>query len=168
MAAHEGAAAFGRWECSQAKKLLQEDLESGRVPLESNYMKPKDVYNLRPEYQATDYSKFAGRLRSLRKILLDRKERAVSDTEAYNHDRLLYPKPTHNERGEPRWEGSAASLFLDADIDEYLEGNATPQELYASRDEYQEYSLKVFSDKIQQVLRTRRFNADYGWRRNER
>ncbi|GKY91872.1 hypothetical protein MPSEU_000158800 [Mayamaea pseudoterrestris] len=41
-----------------------------------------------------------------------------------------------NHKGEPRWDGSAASAFLSADFDEYIAQQRKPIELYMSRDEY--------------------------------
>ena len=156
------------WSKSAARMLLQRDLERGIVSLNTRIMRPKVVYDMRPEYQVIDYTKFVERLRAMRKQLAASKGRALSDSDAFAHDRAMYPEPTHNHKGEPRWEGSIAQALLKDEIYMVLELGVKPQQLYLSRSEYQQYGLKAFRDKIYQMDRTRKFLADYGGRKGRK
>ena len=106
------------WQYSYAKKLLTEDLLSGKIPLDSESMTPQEAYLQRPEYADSDpnYKRFPNRLRALREQLLAKNDRADADREAFLHDRKLHPKPARNHRGELRWEGSEAERLLRLDI----------------------------------------------------
>ena len=46
------------------------------------------------------------------KLIDERKKAAASDAEALARDLELFPPPEYNQRGEPRWEGSAAHKLL--------------------------------------------------------
>lgn len=62
--------------------------------------------------------------------LLDKDGLAEDDHAAMVHDRLLFPAPTHNHRGEPRWAGSEAETCLKLDIDEQKHEMIVPLQLY--------------------------------------
>ena len=93
------------WKNSKAKNLLEEDLISGAIPLDSDDMKLMDVYHQRPEFSHFVYAHFRDRLRDLRRQIKDKNDRATSDSAALAHGQQIYPKATHNHRGEPPWEG---------------------------------------------------------------
>jgi hypothetical protein len=146
------------WKDSEAKKLLEKDLISGLIPLNSDDMKPGIVYFQRPEFAEFEYGRFRDRLRDLRRQLIELKARASSDSAAYACDREIYPKTTHNNRGEPRWEGSEAERLLRMDMDHDAHKNVTPKELYRSRQEfYNNYPLTVFRKHIDQEERRRKY-----------
>jgi hypothetical protein len=52
------------WHTSEAKKLLENDLTSGKIPLHNGTdgMEPKDVYLQRPEFAEFTYEYFRDRL----------------------------------------------------------------------------------------------------------
>jgi hypothetical protein len=75
---------------------------------------------------------------------------ASSDSAALAHDRHIYPKKTHNHRGEPRWEGSEAERLLKLDIDKGKNKSLKPIDIHHSRNEYKMYSLTVFWKHIDQ------------------
>lgn len=56
-----------KWQNSAARKLLEDDLINGVIPLESSEdgMSPKDVYLQRPEFAEFSYEYFRDRLRVL-------------------------------------------------------------------------------------------------------
>jgi hypothetical protein len=149
-----------KWASSQAKKLLQEDLLRGNIPLYSHGvdgMDPKTVFGQRPEFAEFPYEQFRGRLLALRKQIRDKKERARSDCIAVVHDQLLNPKSTHNQVGMPRWSGSEADRLLRQDLDEGKHTLMSPMMLYESREEYFEnYSLNIFRSHLNQECRRRR------------
>ena len=107
------------WKNSKGKELLLKGLRDGSIPLDGKDMPPKEVYTLRPEFaDYGGYKNFPSRLRSARKTIIEKNDRASSDLAAFTHDRLLYPEAPHNYRGEPRWDGSDAERLLKQDIDD--------------------------------------------------
>ena len=151
-----------KWRNSKARYLLEQDLVSGAIPLESSEMKPCDVYMQRHEFSSFDYQHFRDRLRELRKNILAQKDRAISDCEAFIHDRQMYPKPDENHRGDPRWEGSEAERLLRLDMDAGLHNIMKPKDLYQTRVEYNNnYPLFVFRKHIYQEEQRRKFLAHY-------
>jgi len=145
------------WSCSLAKKLLEDDLNSGAIPDE---MDPKEVYVQRAEFSEFPYDRFRSNLRALRKNILQKKSNSVADYDSLVHDRKLYPKPSRNCRGEPRWEGSVAEIKLREDVLQGKHQEMCPKELYYSREEYySSYPLGVFRKHIDQEKRRLKFIA---------
>ena len=79
------------------------------------------------------------------------------DSQAYAHDRQLFPHPTQSKNGTPRWKGSEAEQLLKLDITANLYAQHTPQEMYQSRRQYQQFTLKVFRGHIHQEIKRRKF-----------
>jgi hypothetical protein len=112
------SAAKKNWKYSVARKLLEEDLCSGKIPLDADAMKPQDVYLQRPEFaEFCEYKDFPRRLRELRKQISQKKGRAMMASAAISHDRRIYPKELVNVAGAVRWEGSEAERLLKLDMD---------------------------------------------------
>ena len=156
------------WKSSMAKKILERDLISGAIPLDAKLMKPKEVYQRHPEFSDFAYDRFPSRLRDLRRQITDKSTSATLDQAALAHDRQLYPKATHNHRGEPRWEGSEAEQLLRLDMDAGKHKIMKPQELYNSRKEFSNnYPLKVFQKHIDQEERRRKMLAYYATKKNK-
>ena len=103
--------------------------------------------------------KLSARIARLRTRVIDRNERAARDANALAHDLPLFPRPTHNHRKEPRWQGSKAQSSLHVDIDAGLHRTMEPRDLYKTRPEYQQFLLKTFRDHIYQEVRTRKLGA---------
>jgi hypothetical protein len=154
------------WRNSTAQSILRGYLQSGEIPLDGS-MKPKEVWDVfcvpHPEFVGFVYkNKFANRLRYMRKQLVDKDGLADDDNAALVHDRLLFPAPTHNHRGEPRWPGSEAERFLKLDIDACKHEMMAPLQLHGTRAEYYEnYPLAVFRKHIHQEVRLRKFILQY-------
>jgi hypothetical protein len=143
------------WEKSPAKKLLANDIISGTVP---DTMHWGEVFGKRPEYQATARRLFANRLKSLREQINRAKGIAANEETALAHDRSLFPVPTHNYRGEPRWEGSEAERLLKEDVGNGLHKTMEPRQLYQTRPQYHNnYPLEVFRGHIYQEVRFVKF-----------
>jgi hypothetical protein len=149
-----------KWQGSQARKLLVDDLVSGHVPIKSKGdggMKPQDVYNMRSEFREFPYDKFRDHLRCLRRQICEKKEAALSDSAALANDETIHPKKLKNHRGELRWEGSMAQQLLRLDMDDGKHQIMKPENLYNSRFEYLEQcSLGTFREHIYQEMRRRR------------
>lgn len=145
------------WHTSEAKKLLENDLISGTIPLHNGDggMEPKDVYLQRPEeFAEFTYEYFRDRLRAIRNQISEKKSLASTDSIALSNDRRIHPKSTHNSWGEPRWDGSIAEQLLKLDVSEGRHMTMKPQDLYQSRPEYcNNYPLSVLRKHIDQEVR---------------
>lgn len=142
------------WLHSEGRKILFEDLRTGKIPLDYRQMSSADAFQLHPEFAEHDgANKFPGRLSRARTNVKNKKGVGETEMALLAADRLVCPKPTHNHRGEPRWEGSAAEAFLKQDVKKNKHELMTPKEFYNSRPEYKAWSLKVIRKHIQQEVR---------------
>lgn len=144
------------WQDSMAKKLLEKDIDEGKV---TSNMLPSEVYEMHPEYKQYDKKNFGSNLRNLRKSIGKEKERAAFDRAAFLHDRRIHPPAAVTSRGYPRWCGSAAERLLIEDIDNGRHEGIRPERLYRSKSEYQAFPLNVFRDHIYQETRDRKTRA---------
>ena len=145
------------WKDSRARRLLEEDLISGEIPLDPEEMDARTAYY--PEFADHTYEQFRDRLRDARARGLKDKSHAISDEAVMEQDGLLYPKRTHNDRGVPRWDGSDAQRLLKQDFNE---GNhlVEPKVLHQSREEYKKFPLQVFRGHIDQEKRLRKWFSE--------
>lgn len=76
---------------------------------------------------------------------------------ALQHDRLLHPKKTHNQRGEKIFYWSEAMDLLKQDVADKKHLTMTPSQLRLSRpNEYGQFSLHIFDRRIRQAIRKER------------
>jgi hypothetical protein len=151
------------WKNSIAKKLLEEDLRSGKIPLDGNAMKPKEVYEERPEFaEFCEYKHFPRRLRELHQQISRKNDRALTAADAVAHDRKIYSEEDSKQTGKARWEGSEAERLLRLDMDAGKHEVMAPHLLYEERLEYREFPLDVFRGHIYQEQRSRKFRRQYG------
>ena len=144
-----------KWLNSDAKFFLREDIITGAVP---ESMEPKNVYQMRPEYGEFKYENFRANLIHLREAVAASRVRMQADCEAYGHDRSLLSALRNLEDGDQRciqWVESEAKTLLKRDIDDNKHLLLKPCDLYATREEYQAFTLKVFRKHIYQELDTR-------------
>jgi len=83
--------------------------------------------------------------------------------EAYENFMARHPRPTHNNRGEPRWAGSEAEKCLKQDMQEgkHFKSNGdrlTPAEFRCLRPVYQEYLLSTIRSHIDQEIRLKNYH----------
>jgi hypothetical protein len=92
------------WQESEAGTLLETDLISGEIPLQSGKsgMSPQDVYLQRPEFTEFSYEYFRDRLQTLRAQVRETVRIAKFDSMAILNDRTIYPTSAHNHHGEPQ------------------------------------------------------------------
>jgi hypothetical protein len=150
------------WGSSEAKDLLEKDLRSGRIPLDSSKeWTPRRVYNMpdRPQFRLFEYKRFVGNLRNLRTRIKELSQDATVAALALAHDRLIHPVAAlnHQQGGAYRWDGSSAQKWLNADIDEGKHETMQPKKLWATREEYKQFDKGVFAKHIYQEVRTRKF-----------
>jgi hypothetical protein len=156
-----------KWKHSAAKALLYKDILEGRLPMIRQNGDPTyDIllatsYAHLPAFQVEDHGapgKFGNRLRSLRKQITDKHDRAQVDSDALDNDRQLFPKVFGNDagRGYPKWGPSLAKQLLKADVDAGLHETMKPADLQQSRPEYQPFPPKVFRNHIYQEIKSRK------------
>jgi hypothetical protein len=140
------------WQNSQAKMILRQVILDGEVV---DSMKPKKVFEMRPEYTAYKLANFRSNLKTLRDSIKVEHAKADYDSAALAHDLRIRPLPAQTSWGYPRWDGSDAEQFLKEDIDEGLTDSHKPSELHKTRPEYQDFPLTIFRKHINQELRSR-------------
>jgi len=159
------------WRHSFAKEQLVRDLTLGEIPLDAKNMGPLEVYNLphRPYFRDYVYNNFRTNLNSLRKLILEKQQHAVSDSEALDRDLKMFPRPQHNHRFEPRWEGSAAqeSLIFDVGTAAKEGKRLTVKDIYDTRDEYQDFMRRTIQKHIYQEESAIKFLVYVDWKKKE-
>lgn len=142
------------WRNSWAKEILREAIMVGDIKEEHTY---DEIYQWHPEITFTDRAKLPARVRALRAQVTGDTSSAESDALALEHDRKLYPIPSHNYRGEPRWDGSDAQRMLKADIVAGVHLSMTPVQFYVSRPVYEAYSSDVIRQHIYQEVKYQKY-----------
>lgn len=142
------------WRKSDAKRLLAQDIINGDI---DGDMEWEDVFSWRPEFASTSRRLFKSRFASLLTQISSARVRSITDKAALEHDRKLFPIKTHNHRGEPRWDGSAAQSWLRVDVENGEHKRVAPRILHESREAYKVYPLKVFREHVHQEVRFQKF-----------
>jgi predicted O-linked N-acetylglucosamine transferase (SPINDLY family) len=102
-----------KWETSKAKELLEKDLLSGWISLQTaKAWTAKIVYNLpdRPQFRLYAYNIFRNNLLTLRNRIKAEKKAADTTFLPLTHDRIICPLGAVNDQqgGAPHWAGSLA------------------------------------------------------------
>ena len=104
---------------------------------------------------------FETRLKSARKIIAEKDERAAMELALLHEDRKVRPVPLANHRGEPRWEGSKAQKQLKKDVAEGKHLTMKSTEFYLSNPDYQKYPKNIIMGHVDQEVRLRKFTKQY-------
>lgn len=157
------------WRKSQAREILLEDLESGVLPLEADYVTAQvaweTMYVNLPEFLNVVFSQFEARLKDHRKQVSRRRQATETQLHAFRHDRRLYPRQTHNQNGERVFSLSAAKPLLKEDVVDEKHLQMTVEALRNSRPEYREWSLAIFRRRLHQEIRTQKWFYYLEWKR---
>lgn len=152
------------WRNSIAKQFLKQAFRDSLISLDYDKEKTgaKQVWDTHcannPAFEEMNFgSTFTRRLQSVRDDYVKKNSRAKDDQIAFNNFRATHPEPTHNHRGEPRWEGSTAQKLLKQDMADGKHIGIRPKYLQASRPEYLEINLASFRDHIYQEQRLWKF-----------
>jgi hypothetical protein len=153
------------WRNSNAQVLLRHLLESGQVPSVLGIMSPADIWKNfcepRTEFSGFSYAKFPDRLRAMQKQHRVKVGRAADENAALLHDRINFPTPSHNHRGERQWHGSEAERLLKFDVLAKNHEGMTPSQFYDTRLQYKEYPLEVVRKHIHQEVRLLKLRSQY-------
>jgi hypothetical protein len=143
------------WKKSKAKKLLKKDIIDGTV---TDDMAPIFVYAMRQEYKPYKLENFRSNLRSLQKKIQRDYGRRDRDCMDYGHDKIIsigFRQQVTAANGGIEvvpWHRSNAHPLLKEDITDGLHKVLMPSELWETREEYKQFSLKVFRNHIYQEL----------------
>jgi len=152
-------------ESHPARKLLCEELASGRIPLDPKQMGPAEVFCAHSgtiEFQIDGMehdNTFQTRLRGLRATVERDTKRAVKDANAPKKALRRHPPSALNHHGRPHWNGSEAQRLLREDIAAGKHKSVTPFELHSSTDRAacrEALGPDDFRWKIKQEVRTKK------------
>ena len=160
-----GNVAVGEWRDHPLRAFLEAELLAYNIPLDVNDMGPTDVWNSYCNREDTAHlfeglvcdKAFNRRLASLRKQVSANLDRATMDQLAYDIHRGNFPYQAFDAQGNRNWHGSRAETLLEQDIADGLYPAMKPLELYETRAEYQDFSLKVFREHIHQCIQTAKY-----------
>ena len=150
------------WRNSAAREILMEDLEQGGWLYGKDDMDAKEVFDIyqakQEEFQEVPFSQFQYRYDAAIDKAKKRRERSAQEEEWMRHDRLIYPRQTHNHRGEPVFDVDIkAKEQLRQDVKDKLHEVMYPSEIWQLRSVYQKYRLEVFRFRIYQEIRRNKF-----------
>jgi hypothetical protein len=146
------------WRDSAEKESLRKAVASGEISTDTKKTKPKDVF--RPEFALDgSYVKFGSRLRSLQATVGKAQTLAAHDYALLQTDLEDNPK-TGSSNGKPRWDGSAAEMFLRVAVADGADKAVKPAALRASEAAYGEFDGTVFRDHIYQERKTQKYVKD--------
>ena len=148
-----------RWDDNHpVRQKLMDDVRQSKIP---DDMDARAAWKLREEYESIPFDLWKDCLKGMRAIVKKKREAAADDEAALRRDRLVYPKSTINLMDKPEWDGSEAQICLEHDLDDDLHKEMSPQELWQSRLQYQEFELDVFRGHIYQELHTRKWRNQW-------
>ena len=151
------------WRHSEAKEIILSDLETGLLPLEASDVSAREawdlVYSHLPAFitPAVPYSQFVNRLRDHRRQVKRAKQRSLRELQVLRQERQLFPRETHNQRGEPVFDLSPAKPLLRDDIKMKRHEGMTPSEFQQTRPEYKQFKKTKFKFRIYQEIRRQKF-----------
>lgn len=147
-----------KWEKSEAKKLLREDICTGVV---TDQMSATTVYAMQPLYKDYDIKNFTNNLKNLRAAIAKDYARMLRDCEMYGHDlgriQEFRAENPHLVSTKPRWFGSEAEKLLLKDLADkrHLVPNFKPKQLFEAEDraEYRKFSLLEFRSHLYKEIK---------------
>jgi SAP domain len=154
---------FVDWKNHAAKEIFIEDLEPGGWLHGVDDFEAEEVYNY---YKATyqdifdqvPFKQFETKYYEGIKKAAKRRDRSAQEEKWLEEDRKLYPRQTHNHRGEPVFDmDEAAKSQLKEDIENKLHKKMEPIELWQFREVYRKYKLHKFRRRIYQYERRVKF-----------
>ena len=143
------------WLKSAARQVILDDLKADIIPLNEATMSAQDcwdeIYSNLVEFHGVPYQQFWLNFTKMRDAHAIKKELAVWDEMAVDHDIEKFKVKTHNTKGQRCfWLSEALPLLLE-DVRNKKHLRMKPKKLWQSRTEYREFSLEVFRPRIYQA-----------------
>ncbi len=150
------------WRNSAAREIMMEDLEPGGWLYGEDDLDAKLVYDVyksrQEEFSDVPFDQFEVRYNDATKKAAKRRARSALEEEYLRHDRQLYPRKSHNQRGEPVFDmDTEAKMQLREDVKNKLHKSMSPMELHELRTCYMKYKLCIFRPRIYQEVRRIKF-----------
>ena len=148
------------WISQPARAIILEDLEPGGILHGRDHVSPEHVfpfYKTLTEFEKIVFSQFEERLKGHRKPAARNNALASRNAHALEHDRGLYSRPTHNERGEPVFDMHLAKILLRGDVKNGLHQTMSPSALRRTRPEYMVFKNTIFKHRIYQEVRHNKY-----------
>ena len=150
------------WQNSAAREIMMEDLEPGGWLYGEDDLDAKLVYDVyksrQEEFSDVPFDQFEARYNDATKKAAKRRARSALEEEYLHHDRQLYPRKSHNHRGEPVFDmDTEAKMQLREDIKNKLHKSMSPMELHEFRTCYMKYKLCIFRPRIYQEVHRNKF-----------
>jgi hypothetical protein len=151
------------WARSESRQIVLKDLDEGTLSLDENSTSAHAAWAARyqehPKFvsEGVCFSQFKVRLKEHRVQVSKRAKISSQEEAALVHDQLLYPRATHNSRGEPVFGLSLASLLLRQDVKEKKHEGLMPSTFQRSRPEYMLFKPCIFNSRIYQEIRREKF-----------
>ena len=152
------------WKNHPAKLFLKKCFVNGTISM--NYQTknggpgPREVWDEHckdnPLFTGMKYgTKFTNRLLGVRNDNEKKMNRKEDDQKAYDNYRANHPRPTHDHKGIPLWDGSPAQQLLKEMMARGEHVGKAPKELWEGehKEVFQVYTLDVFRDHIYQEKR---------------
>jgi hypothetical protein len=146
------------WQSTSARAIILEDLLPGGplfqhddVPAAAilDWCKDKHPH----QFDGVVLEQLAARLKDHRKQGTEERATAQEEEECFKHDRKLCPRATHNHRGEPTFDMSAAKELLQADVKNREHEDKTARQLQLTRDECKLFDETAFQNRVLQEIR---------------
>ena len=135
------------WRDSDAKKELKKLLEDD-VDGAWHRMDPTVLHQMSPLFSQYPKDRFVCNLKNLKASVAENKTAIAFDQAAYESDRSKFPVQIIGCRGYKRWDISDAKPALRLDVQNGNHTRCKPKELQKTREEYQDFPLKVFRKHI--------------------
>jgi hypothetical protein len=103
------------------------------------------------------FSQFKARLLDHRAQVQKKSDQADREMKAFLHDRQLYPRQTHNHRGELAFGLSVAQQLLQEDVRDKKHTTMMPSEFQRARPEYMSFKPHEFKHRNYQEVRHQKF-----------
>ena len=149
------------WITSSAREIIIDDLYAGILSLDEEDLSAEDAwetcYSQLYEFQSVPFEQFKAQLKDHREQVKLKWVRSKADKTALEHDRQLYPRKSHNSRGELVFDLSPAKPLLQEDIKNKAHEGKTPREFQLTRPEYLMFKPKIFKERIYQEIATQKF-----------
>ena len=150
------------WRNCPAREILIQDLGPGGPLHNRDHILAEEIfvyYKQTPAFKDIVLDQFKAHLKDHRRAAGELLHRSMQEQQYFEHDLPLYPRQTHNERGQLVFDLSSAKMLLREDIKQNLHITKYPTaaKLKESRIEYKPFGSKKFSDRIRQEVKRNKY-----------
>jgi hypothetical protein len=150
------------WRTNPGRAVVIQDLRPGGPLYQRDNITAEEIfpwYKQLPAFADVVFDQFQARLKDHRLAASKSTHLAIQEQQYLEHDRRLYPRQSHNERGELVFDMHPAKLLLREDIKRnvHLTTYKTAAQLKASRAEYEPFKDNKFAERIRQEIKLQKY-----------